>query len=76
MTTAAFNRTAGPIAQALNVIKRAYCKPPAYKPTADSRGTFRCTVKDCDGTIKFTVRASDGGTTGKCSSAGCLEWRE
>ncbi len=76
MTTEAFNRTAGPIARALYAVKSVHCAPPAFKPEADVQDTTPCTCKDCKGTIKFTVRASDGRTTGRCSSSGCLNWRE
>lgn len=75
MTTARFNRLAGPQALALNAIKSVYCKPPTFKPAAPVAGTNPCTRKGCAGTIKFTVRAS-GGTSGRCSTAGCLDWRE
>lgn len=76
MTTEAFNRRAGPIAHALNSVKSVHCAPPAYKPVADVKGTTPCTMKACGGTIKYTVRASDGGSTGRCSTAGCLSWSE
>lgn len=74
MTTATFNAHVGPRARALNVIKRRHCAPPAYKPEGDVRGQMACTR--CNGTIKFTVLASDGRTTGKCSTTGCLTWSE
>lgn len=76
MTTPYFNRTAGPQALALNAVKSVHCQPPAYKPAVDIKSTTPCTVKACKGTIRYTVRASDGGTSGRCSSSGCLDWRE
>lgn len=76
MTTAAFNRTAGSIARALHAVKSVHCQPPAYKPPESATGTTPCTMKGCSGIIKYTVRASDGGTTGRCSTAGCLNWSE
>lgn len=74
MTRATFNAHVGPRAQALNAIKVQHCAPPAFKPAQDVRGNIEC--PKCKGTIKFTVRASDGGTAGRCSTAGCLNWRE
>lgn len=74
MTTASWNAQAGPCARALNVIKTQYCAPPAYKPEADVKGQIACTK--CKGRLKFTVLASSGLTTGRCSSAGCLKWSE
>lgn len=74
MTTPTFNAHVGPRARALNAIKVQHCAPPAYRPNADVKGHTEC--PKCKGTIKFTVRASDGGTTGKCSTAGCLNWSE
>lgn len=74
MTTAIFNAHVGPRARALNAIKQAHCAPPAYRPAHDVRGTTPC--PKCKATIRFTVLASDGRTTGRCSTAGCLEWRE
>lgn len=76
MTTTRFNQMASPQALALNAIKTVHCQPPAYKPTKDSSGSTPCTFKGCRGMIKFKVRASDGGTSGRCSSAGCLTWTE
>jgi hypothetical protein len=76
VTTAAFNRMAGPVARALNAVKSAHCQPPSYKPHQNMAGTTPCTMKACGGTIRYTVRASDGGSAGRCSSSGCLEWRE
>lgn len=76
MTTVNFNRTAGPIARALNSVKSVHCAPPAYRPAHDVKGTTPCTMKACGGTIKYTVRASDGCSTGKCSTRGCLSWSE
>lgn len=76
MTTPYFNRTAGAIARALNAIKTAHCAPPAYKPTEPVAGSNPCTMKGCKGIIKFTVRPSDGGTSGTCTTRGCLDWRE
>lgn len=74
MTTATFNAHVGPRARALNAIKVQHCAPPAYKPQGDVTGKIPCTK--CTGTIKYTVRASDGCTTGRCSTAGCLNWSE
>jgi len=74
MTTAAFNRTAGPIARALNAIKSMHCAPPTYKPLENVSSTTPCPL--CKGTINYTVRASDGGSTGRCSTARCLSWSE
>lgn len=74
MTSASFNAMVGPRARALNAIKVQHCAPPAYKPAQDVRGQTPCTK--CKGTVKFTVLASDGRTTGRCSSSGCLNWSE
>ncbi|MEO8391168.1 hypothetical protein [Polaromonas sp.] len=75
MTTAAFNRTAGPIARALNAVKSVHCAPPTYKPVHDVTSTTPCPL--CKGTIHYTVRASDGLSTGRCrTSRGCLSWSE
>lgn len=74
MTTAAFMSHAGPRSQAMNTIKVEYCAPPAYKPAQDVRGFIPC--PKCRGTLNFTVLASNGATTGRCTTAGCLHWME
>ncbi len=74
MTTARFNRMASYTAQALNKIKRQHCQPPAYKPPQDVRGQMGCTR--CPGTLKYTVRASDGLCSGRCTTTGCLNWSD
>lgn len=74
MTTTTFNSHVGPRARALDYIKSKHCAPPAYKPTSDVIGRIACTR--CSGTIKFKVRASDGGTNGRCTTTGCLSWSE
>lgn len=66
---------AGAIARALNQIKPVYCPPPAYRPPETVRGTMSCTLCP-DGTVHYTVRASDGACDGRCTTAGCLNWRE
>lgn len=65
MTTPAFNRRAGPTAQAMNI---------AYqKATAGEReGKFACT-KCNGGTIKFTAQQPHQ-TVGRCSTTGCVRW--
>lgn len=74
MTTATFRTQAGPCARALNVIKVEYCAPPAFKPAQDVRGSIPC--PKCKSTLKFTVSASNGATTGRCTTHGCLNWME
>ena len=74
MTTALFNAHVGPRSRALNVIKTQHCAPPAYRPDSDVKGQIACTK--CKAPLKFTVLASNGSTTGRCSTAGCLTWRE
>lgn len=66
---------AGATARALNAIKPRHCPPPAYKPEETIRGTLPCTLCP-DGTVHYTVRASDGACDGRCTTAGCLNWRE
>lgn len=74
MTTTIFNRTAGPMARALNAVKSVHCAPPAYKPVENVTSTTPCPL--CKGIIHYTVRASDGGSTGRCRTRGCLSWSE
>jgi hypothetical protein len=74
MTTARFNAQAGPTARALDVIKTQHCAPPAFKPVADVKGEIACTK--CRRPLRFTVLASSGRTTGRCSTLGCLNWSE
>lgn len=74
MTTQHFNSHVGPRARALNAIRSVHCAPPAYKPAQNVKGEIACTK--CKAPLKFTVPASNGSTTGRCSTAGCLDWRE
>lgn len=64
----------GATALALNAIKPVHCPPPAYKPAETVKGTIPCTM--CAGTVNYIVRASDGACDGRCTTAGCLNWRE
>lgn len=74
MTTTTFRAHAGPRALALNAIKVEHCAPPAYKPAQDVRGQIPCPM--CRGNLKYSVAASDGSSTGRCTTTGCLNWRE
>lgn len=74
MTREAFANMVGPRARALDAIKSKHCAPPAYKPLADTQGHIEC--PKCRKPLKFTVLASNGNTTGRCATAGCLTWRE
>lgn len=74
MTTSTFRAHVGPRALALNTIKVEHCAPPTYKPAQDVRGQIPCPA--CRGSLKFTVAASDGSSTGRCTTTGCLNWRE
>jgi hypothetical protein len=73
VTTKRFNEHAGAYAQALNAIKSVHCQPPAYAPPAEVKGHIPCTK--CKERLNFTVFAS-GSTTGRCTTTGCLNWRE
>lgn len=74
MTTPAWNAHVGPRARALNVIKQQHCDAQGIGPAAPVSGAIACTK--CKGKIKFTVQARSGLTTGRCSTAGCLTWKE
>lgn len=75
MTTTLFNAHVGPRARALGVIKTAHCDAQGYGPAAPVSGSIPC--PKCKGTIKFNVQAGGVGlTSGQCSTAGCLTWRE
>jgi hypothetical protein len=74
LTTALWNSQVGPRARALDAIKSKHCAPPTYEPAADTKGHIEC--PKCRKSLKFTVLASNGCTTGRCATAGCLAWRE
>lgn len=61
----------GATARALNVIRTQHC--PEYRPTEPVSGQILCTA--CQQRLNFTVFTS-GATTGRCTTAGCLNWRE
>lgn len=74
MTTQKWNAEIGPRSNTMNVIKQRYCMPPEYGPPETVKGTTPCLK--CKQPLKFTVTAKTGLTTGRCSTAGCLTWRE
>lgn len=43
--------------------------------TTTVHGSLPCTLCPA-GTVHYTVRASDGACDGRCTTAGCLNWRE
>jgi hypothetical protein len=70
MTTARFNSMAGPTAQAMAAVHALHPKPPEQLV----RASIRCTR--CRGLLTYSVSPIGGRTTGRCSSAGCLNWSE
>lgn len=73
MTTMHFSRLASATARAIAAVRTAHCPAPTFRPAAPVRGSMRCTK--CAGRLPFNVSA-DGRTSGKCSSAGCVNWNE
>lgn len=64
MTTTAFLRRAGPIAQAMN---RAHQLSSEGKPT----GTFAC--PKCGSQVRYTAIVAHK-SSGACAAAGCIRW--
>ncbi|WP_431276217.1 hypothetical protein ACQ858_08180 [Variovorax ureilyticus] len=69
MTTAHFSALVGPTARAMAEVRKLHPKPPA----APVRAAIRC--PRCQGRLLFTVSPA-GSTTGRCSSTGCIQWRD
>lgn len=65
MTTPAFNRRAGPIAQAMN---RAY---QLFTKEGKTEGTFAC--PKCGSQVRFTARAAHI-HSGQCAAACGVKW--
>lgn len=62
------------IALAKNEIFRAHCKTPAMRPATTVSASMRC--MRCKGLLTYGISALDGRTHGRCSSIGCLSWRD
>ena len=72
MTTPAWNALNRHRVAAITAVKLEHCPAPAYKPAADVKSTMSC--PKCKGRLTYTVSAESGMSTGRCSSAGCVNW--
>ncbi len=61
----------GATAQALYVIRTVHC--PEFRPAKPVTGQITCTA--CNQRLNFTV-FTNGATTGRCTTSGCLKWSE
>ncbi|VTU28360.1 hypothetical protein [Variovorax sp. RA8] len=68
MTTSNVSTLASATACAMAAVRLQHCPPPDLRPAAAVRGVMPCTR--CQGRLTFT----DGRTTGRCSSSGCIRW--
>jgi len=69
-TSALLGATARAMAEGRNL----HCPAPAYRPAAAVRASTR--YPKCCGLLTYTASSIDGRTTGRCSSAGCINWSE
>ncbi|CAA2106135.1 hypothetical protein [Variovorax paradoxus] len=74
MTRPGFGALSSAVARAQAEIRQQHCPPPSYYPTAAVRSSMKCTR--CGGLLNYTVSPIGARTTGRCSSAGCIEWRD
>ena len=72
MTTPGFIAMSSAVARTKDQIYRTHCAATGGVPAAPVRTSMRCVR--CKGVFNYTVSAIDGRTTGRCSSAGCLQW--
>lgn len=72
MTTPGFIALSRAVARTKDQIYRTHCAATAGVPPVAVRASMRCLR--CRGLLSYTVSAIDGRTTGRCSSAGCLNW--
>lgn len=73
MTTTRFNSMAGPTARAMAAVKGVHCLPPTYRPAQAVAGSISC--PKCGGRLAFSV-ATNGISTGRCSSINCVRWTD
>lgn len=73
MTTSHFAALVGPTARAMAHVRALHCRPPTFRPAETASGSMRCTK--CGGTLRFKASVT-GKTSGKCSSAGCINWAD
>lgn len=74
MTTRHFSALASATARAIAAVRTEHCPAPTFRPAATVRGAMRCLK--CGGRLTFTASAIHGRTSGRCSSAGCINWNE
>lgn len=74
MTTPGFIGISSAIARAQAAIRQQHCPPPGYYPAQHVKASMRCVR--CKGLLTYTVSPIGARTTGRCSSAGCIEWRD
>lgn len=73
MTTARFNKLRPFVTRALTHVKTTYCAPPNFAPVVPVRDG-RMTCPKCEGTLRFTVAAASGKSTGRCTCG--VAWAE
>lgn len=74
MTTKHFAALASATARAMAAVRTEHCPAPDFRPAADVRASMAC--PKCKGRLTYSASAIDGRTTGQCSSAGCITWRD
>lgn len=72
MTTANFLRLQPMIGAALAIVKNTHCAPPAFKPDVDVASSITCPA--CKSHLPYTVSASNGLTSGRCTAACGVKW--
>ena len=74
MTTPGFGAFSSAVAKAKTEIFRRHFDPTTLRPTESVKASMRCIR--CGGLFTYTASAVDGRMSGRCSSAGCINWTD
>jgi hypothetical protein len=74
MTTPGFGAFSSAVAQTKAAIFRQHFDQKTLRPADTVKASMRCIR--CGGLLTYTASATDGRMTGRCSTAGCLEWSD
>jgi len=74
MTTPGFGAFSSAVARAKADIFRRHFDPATLRPAETVKASMQCVR--CGGLLTYTASAVDGRMTGRCSSAGCIQWKD
>lgn len=74
MTTPGFGAFSSAVARAKTEIFRRHFDTATLRPAESVKASMRCLR--CGGLLTYEASAIDGRMSGRCSSSGCIKWKD